>query len=259
MSTKHFILFLSVSAGLFCQEAMNNEGIVKLVRSGLSEDLILNVIRQRPGNYIVGANELVMLKDGGVSEKLIVAMLDKAKPEGATDVTPKGPASPTTTAAKPAPASIPGPGIFYQKDTNSFELIMEDVDWQTKGAMKNMASVGFIKKDLAGQISGPSSRNFLINPIEILISPTRGMTVNSYILLPLKPTDGERHFIVGPVNTKSGLAKGAIAFGVEKIGENAYRMVLPTQLNPGEYGILASIPSTAASAIQKMYTFRILR
>ena len=94
---KRIVLLLSVTLALFCQEAINNEGIIKLVKSGMSEDLILNVIRQRPGNYTVGANELVSLKDNGVSEKVIAAMLDKAKPEGAPDVAAPKSNAPTAT------------------------------------------------------------------------------------------------------------------------------------------------------------------
>ena len=255
---KRIFLFFSVTLALFCQEAINNEGIVKLVKSGMSEELILNVIRQRPGVYTFGATELVMLKDSGVSEKLIAAMLDKAKPEGPADATAPKPNLAATATAAPKNATVTGPGLFYKKNSEYFELITEDVDWQTKGAMKSMATVGIIKKDLNGQIAGPSSRNFLSNPMEIIISPPRGVTINSYILLPMKSEDGVRNFNVGPVNKKSGLAKGAIAFGAEKVGENAYRVVLPAQLGPGEYGILASTPNDAASTTHKMYTFRML-
>lgn len=254
MPIKQLFLLFSATLALYCQEAINNEGIIKLVKSGISEELILNVIRQRPGNYIVGANELVMLKDNGVSEKLIAAMLDKSKPEGAADATPKV----ALAAAASKSATIPGLGLFYKKNNEYFELITEEVEWQTKGAMKSMATVGIIKKDLNGQIAGPSSRNFLSNPMEIIISPPRGVNINSYILLPLKSEDGARNFNVGPVNKKSGLAKGAIAFGAEKVGENAFRVVLPAQLGPGEYGILASTPTDAANTTHKMYTFRIL-
>ena len=77
-------------------------------------------------------------------------------------------------------------------------------------------------------------------------------------MLPMKAAKSAREFNVGPVNKKSGLAKGAIAFGVEKLGEGQFRVVLPTPLGPGEYGILAVVPSDAASTAGKMYTFRIL-
>ena len=124
--------------------------------------------------------------------------------------------------------------------------------------MRNIASAGIVKKDLNGTIAGTSSLNFLQNPMEIVIAPPSGMTINSYLLLPMKAENNARGFNVGPVNKKSGLAKGAIAFGVEKVGEGQFRMVLPTALGPGEYGILAVAPSESASTAGKMFTFRIL-
>jgi hypothetical protein len=132
------------------------------------------------------------------------------------------------------------------------------VEWKTSGAMRNVASAGIVKKDLNGTVAGMSSRNFLQNPMEIVIAPPSGMTLNSYVLLPMKATKSAREFNVGPVNKKSGLAKGAIAFGVEKVGEGQFRIVLPTPLGPGEYGILAVVPTEAASTAGKIYSFRIL-
>ena len=93
-------------------------------------------------------------------------------------------------------------------------------------------------------------------PIEIVLSPPSGLTVNSYILLPMKPAKGIREFSVGP-NQKSGVARGAIAFGVEKVGDNLFRMVLATPLPPGEYGILTATPESSGES-SKMYTFRAL-
>jgi hypothetical protein len=242
-----FSILLVFGLLLAGQEALNNEGIIKLVKAGMSEELIVNVIRQQPGIYVLGAAELVALKEAGVSEKLIGAMLDKGKT----------PAAVAPEAAKKSSA-IPGPGLFYKKGAEYFELIQEDVEWKTSGAMRNVASAGIVKKDLNGTIAGMSSRNFLQNPMEIVIAPPSGMTVNSYVLLPMKATKSAREFNVGPVNKKSGLAKGAIAFGVEKVGEGQFRIVLPTPLGPGEYGILAVVPTEAASTAGKIYSFRIL-
>ena len=245
-----FLSILLLGAVLsFGQDALNNEGIIKLVKAGMSEELIVNVIRQQPGIYVLGATELVALKEAGVSEKLIAAMLDKGK-------TPVAPA-PAVEGAKKS-TSIAGNGLFYKKGAEYFELIQEEVEWKTSGAMRNIASAGIVKKDLNGTIAGASSRNFLQNPMEIVIAPPSGLTINSYVLLPMKATKTDRAFNVGPVNKKSGLAKGAIAFGVEKLGEGQFRIVLPTPLGPGEYGILAVSPSDAASSAGKMYTFRIL-
>lgn len=247
------LTFLTLGAALvFAQEALNNEGIIKLVKSGMSEELIANVIRQQPGSYLLGATDLVALKEAGVSEKLIAAMLDKTKPAGAPS------AAPGTAEAPKKATAIPGAGLYYKKGGEYFELIQEEVEWKTSGAVRNFASAGIVKKDLNGKIAGVSSRNFLQNPMEIVIAPQSGLTINSYLLLPMKAGKDARAFNVGPVNKKSGLAKGAIAFGVEKVGEGQFRLVLPTPLGPGEYGILAVAPTESAATAGKMYTFRIL-
>jgi hypothetical protein len=238
--------FLCVAFG---QEMLNNEGVVKLVKSGMSEELIVNVIRQQAGSYSMSAEQLVALKEAGVSERLIQAMLEKGRPEAGS----------AKTAGQPGGlATIPGPGLFYKKDGEFFELLSEQVEWKTTGAIKNIASAGIVKKDLRGSVAGPSSRNFLRNPMEIVLAPPTGRTVNSYVLLPMRSKSGEREFNVGPVNKKSGVAKGAIPFGVEKVGENQFRIVLTTPLAPGEYGILGVIPDDPDGTSSKMYTFRIL-
>jgi hypothetical protein len=250
-----WLILLSMTCVLLAQEPMNNEGVIRLVKSGMTEDLIINVIQQQPGMYALGANDLAALKEASVSEKIISAMLAKGKGEAA--------AGASAGSAKPAFAlnqrtSISGSGLYYKKGNEYFELLTEEVEWKTSGAMKNIASAGIVKKDINGALSGPSSRNFLTSPMEIILSPPSGVTVNSYILLPMKPKNGLREFNVGPVNQKSGVAKGALPFGVEKVGENLFRMVLQTPLAPGEYGILAATPPDSAAGSSKMYTFRIL-
>jgi hypothetical protein len=241
----------AMAAMALAQEPLNNEGVIKLVKSGMSEELIVSVIRQQPGSYQLGANDLIALKDGGVSEKVIAAMLARGKGEGAAVATG------AATASAPK-LSTSEPGLYYRKGNEFLELLTEDVEWKTSGAMRSIASAGIIKKDLNGGIPGASSRNFLTNPMEIILVPPQGLTVNAYILLPMKPDKGLREFRVGPVNSKSGVAKGAIPFGVEKVGPDRFRMVLQTPLPPGEYGVLAATPNATSTGTSKMYTFRIL-
>jgi hypothetical protein len=197
---------------------------------------------------------LVVLKAAGVSEKIIGLMMAKRTGEA----TPGAPAGSASAVVPPSQRSvISGPGLYYKKGNEYFELLTEQVEWKTSGALKNIVSAGIVKKDLNGAISGSSSRNFLTNPMEIILFPPSGVTVNSYILVPMKPDKGVREFNVGPVNQKSGVAKGALPFGMEKVGENMFRMVLQTPLPPGEYGILTATPSDL-SAGSSMHTFRML-
>jgi hypothetical protein len=211
-----------------------------------------------------------VLKEAGVSEKIIRAMMAKskgapvpptaAKPDGARPDAAKPDAAKTESMEpKSSPAALTTQGVYYKKGGEYFELLTEEIRWKTSGAMKSFASAGIIKKDLGGTLAGPSSRNFLQNPMEVILVPPQGMSINNFILLPMKPAakGGEREFLVGPTNAKSGVAKGAIAFGVEKVGPNQYRMVLPTPLGPGEYGILPVMPAASGPSV-KMYTFRLL-
>lgn len=245
--------------GSFCclmaQEPLNNDGVIKLVKSGMTEELIINVIQKQPGIYSLGATDLVLLKESSVSEKIIAAMLSKAAGQPAPGVASGASVSGAGLTTR---TSVTQPGLYYKKGDAYYELLGEEVEWRTRGAMKNIVSAGIVKKNMTGRIVGPSSRNFLTNPLEILLSPPEGITVNSYILLPMTPKDGQRQFNVGPVNQKSGVARGAIPFGVEKVGANVFRIVLQTPLSPGEYGILTATPVESAVEPTKMNTFRIL-
>ena len=142
------LLFLLAFA-LAAQEALTNEGVVKLIKAGLSEDLVISAIADQPGNFVLGATELVALKEGGVSEKVIRAMMAKGKP-GAASLDALRP-SPATAAKSDmrsveAPISALAPGsVYYKKGADYFELLTEEIRWKTSGAMKSFASAGIIK------------------------------------------------------------------------------------------------------------------
>ena len=62
-----------------------------------------------------------------------------------------------------------------------------------------------------------------------------------------------------PSTGKAAWPRAPIPFGVEKVGDDLYRVVLPTQLGPGEYGFLTAIPAQdSVTETGKMRTFRVL-
>jgi hypothetical protein len=77
-----FTFFLVVSA----QEPLTNDSIVKMVKGGLGEDLVLTMIQNQPGKYSLSPDSLVKLKQQGVSEKLLAAMVSK----GSANTAPSG-------------------------------------------------------------------------------------------------------------------------------------------------------------------------
>jgi hypothetical protein len=60
------------------QQPLNNDAIVKMVKSGLGENLIVTMIQSQPGKYVVTPDEFIRLKQEGVSEKILAAMSNKA-------------------------------------------------------------------------------------------------------------------------------------------------------------------------------------
>ncbi len=92
------------------QESLNNDSIVKMVKAGLGGNLIVNMIQSQPGKYSLTPNDLINLKQQGVPENVLAAMLGK----GAGGSVASG--TPSATAA-PADGDIPQGidiGVFYK-------------------------------------------------------------------------------------------------------------------------------------------------
>jgi hypothetical protein len=57
---------------------LTNDSIVKLAKSGLSEELIVNMVNTQAGDYKLGADDVLQLKKEGVTDRVLSAMLHKA-------------------------------------------------------------------------------------------------------------------------------------------------------------------------------------
>jgi hypothetical protein len=69
--------FLAGAAAMFAQRALDNEAILKLVRTGLSDDIILSIVSNEPGKYAVAVDDLLKLKSAGVPDRVVAAMIEK--------------------------------------------------------------------------------------------------------------------------------------------------------------------------------------
>ncbi|MGD0892359.1 MAG: hypothetical protein ABR923_12570 [Terracidiphilus sp.] len=92
------LLFLAVCTALLAQQALNNDAIIKLVKAGLSDDLILSTIGAQPGTYDTSTDGLIALKSAGVSDRVVAAVVAKAA--AALTPVPKPIPQPEITAAE---------------------------------------------------------------------------------------------------------------------------------------------------------------
>jgi|ERR1700722_6487599 hypothetical protein len=70
-----FLLFGSL---LLAQTTLNNDSDIKLIKAGLSDDLIVSTVNAAPGAYDASADGLIALKSGGASDKVISAIVLRA-------------------------------------------------------------------------------------------------------------------------------------------------------------------------------------
>lgn len=63
-------------AGSAAAETLNNDTIISLIGAGLGQETIVAKIRNSPGAYDLSTDQLIALKQKGVSDAIIAAMLD---------------------------------------------------------------------------------------------------------------------------------------------------------------------------------------
>jgi len=61
--------------------AMTNNDVMQMRKAGLSEEVILAKIKSSNGEFRTSAQDLIQLKEGGVSDAVITVILQKGKPQ----------------------------------------------------------------------------------------------------------------------------------------------------------------------------------
>ena len=83
------------------QQPLNNESVVKLLKAGMSEDLIVSAIDNSPGGYDTSADGLISLKGAGATDKVIACVLLKNAAKSPSSATPPADASSVPTVNGP--------------------------------------------------------------------------------------------------------------------------------------------------------------
>jgi hypothetical protein len=235
----------------FGQSALTNDAVIKMVKAGLGEDVLLSTIQAQPALYATGPDDLIALKTAGVGDKVIAAMIAKSSGK-----------APSSTSAAPA-GPVTEVGVYFKKNETWADLNPEVVDFKTGGVIKSIGTVGIVKGDINGHINGAHSKNGINQPVTLLVYAPEGVAITEYQLLRLREQKGSREFRTvtgGVLHVSGGQTRDAVDFQNKKIAPRTYEIDLPN-LGSGEYGLLppTSSDSTATSGrIGKIYSFRIL-
>jgi hypothetical protein len=147
------------------QVPLTNETVVKMVKQqGLSEDVVLSMVKTQPAQYTITLDELAALKADGVPDKVVAAMVEKAaggSTRGNGNIT--GATTIAGTVAKGDPNDPMSPhdsGIYLNaKDRNGdYKLIvLEQASYQgskTGGMAGSVLTVGLVKATMKAVIPG---------------------------------------------------------------------------------------------------------
>jgi hypothetical protein len=119
------LVFLAICPILLAQQTLNNDAVVKLVKAGLSDDLIISTITAQTGVYDTSTDGLIALKSAGVSDKVVSAMVAKDVAPAPVPAPPPipianpaavPPPAPQSTVAPPPAPQVPPPPPFHSTD-----------------------------------------------------------------------------------------------------------------------------------------------
>ncbi len=231
------ILFLVFCPLLIAQQAMNNDAVVKLVKAGLSDDLVVTIINSSPGVYDTSANGLIALKAAGASDRVISTIVLKASAPSAA------PASAPAAVATPGlPPGIDDVGVYYKDGAGAWTPLMpEIVNFKTGGVLKNIGSAGIVKGDVNGHIKGAHAKMSLTFPVVLAVYVPDGTDITEYQLLRLRINEDSREFrsvTGGVLHVSGGATRDSLEFQPEKVAPRVYQITLPAELGKGEYGLL---------------------
>ncbi|HXK05175.1 MAG TPA: hypothetical protein VMS37_22425 [Verrucomicrobiae bacterium] len=259
-----FVAVTAMLAILCCAQAvLNNDAVMKMVKAGLGEDIVLSTVKAQPGQYSTSADDLIILKQAGVSDKVIAAMIEKGS--AAAGNPPAAAARPAQSAAPAAtPAAVVGEvGVYYNKAGAWADVAPEVVNFKTGGALKTVGTAGIVKGDVNGHLNGLHSPNQLKTPVELLVYTPEGTAITEYQLLRLREQKDSREFrtVTGGVfHASGGATRDLMPFENRKVAPRTYQITLGN-LGAGEYGLLP--PATSDSSghsgrLGKIYSFRII-
>lgn len=246
-------LLLSLSAVSQSEDVLTNDVIIQLHKAGFSKDIIKSKILNSLGNYDVSINGLLKLKNEGVHEEIINAMISN----------PKGVKSEASLAIAKSGAKYNLNSGLHYKLNDSVQTEIEPsilTSTKTKGVGTFLGG-GLVNTKLKASLSGKQSslviyekkpififvfdstvRNSLNRENSQWITNTR--SPKEFILVELDVEKNSREITIGKanmVNSNMGIEdKDVLRFTATKVSNGIYEVTPEKELKEGEYCFMFS-------------------
>jgi hypothetical protein len=246
------------------QNSITNDSIIKMTKAGLDEVIILQSIQTQPTRFDLNPDNLIALKQAGVSQPVIAAM--QAKSAGVSPRHPLGTLRRNDPSANEEKVIgvVPGNGqtlyengVYYKDKTGEWvPLKTEKAIQKSGGWVKSTVTYGIIKQDLNGFVYGSHSPLHLAGGLEVLIYAPSGVDAAEYDFIRFRGKSNGREFRAttgGVFHSQSGAERDEIEFTPQKIAPQMYTFTVPSDILKGEYGVLPP-----GITVNKVYTFAIV-
>jgi hypothetical protein len=263
-------------------EVLTNESIAAMTKGGLSPSVIVLKVRASKTDFDVDSAELIRLKQEGVADEVIAAMLEASGATATASATPSERTrlrrtQPASGPAPPDPAYVPAPppesGIYLAKGTGSeteLVLLEPSVFIQSKetGVWKQRLTYGIAKVRYKAVLLGAQARlqvdtrrpvfYFYFDVTSVGLSsagtvwgPTT--SANEFVLAKMDRKKSSRELAVGEhgdyTGTQHGVSEKAMKpFKSERLAPGVYRVTVESDLPDGEYCFFYAGTAAAAGA-----------
>ena len=236
------------------QKLLDNDAVIRMSKADLGDALITQAIRTQPANFQTDPDDLVALKQAGVSQPVIAAMLARSSGLGQ---------HPEPVTVTPLSAEVDDPGVYYKNQQGQWEpLSAELVKFREGGALKSVLTNNVYKKDRNGVVSGPRASLVLGTGTEMMIVAPKLADAVEYVILRFRTHSDRREFRVETGNifhSESGSDRDELNIPIHKVSSGIFAFKIPADLQRGEFGVLppGSAGAPGISHAGKIYTFAI--
>jgi hypothetical protein len=220
---------------------LTNDDVVRLVKAGFGETLVLQAIDINPHKFDLSRDALANLRKAGVAEAVIAAM--SAKRPGTAEHLP-----------------LLDPAVYVKRGDVYALVDGEPIAWRV--AASDASAGDLIHITLAGYVANLMSHLSLTGPAELLIVTPPGTSASEYLVLRGAEKDDTREFRAeGAVRNGAllGLSgKPFVSAPTDATFDLGVRVLLGS-LPRGEYGVVPPGVVSGGRVISHgtIYTFRI--
>ncbi|PYS99605.1 MAG: hypothetical protein DMF63_11005 [Acidobacteria bacterium] len=264
-------------AGLVClgslttvcaqDEMMTNDEVISLSKAGLSTGIIVGKIRSSKSNFDLSTDSLIKLKQSGVHDDIVAAMLEaKSGRSTTTSTATNGGGDPND------PMSKHGYGIYLFEERGGERKMTQlapnvSAQNRTGGTFTSSLTYGIskvkVKSNLPGRNAALQIRDtqpvfyFYLDQSSGGLNTASGIpsTPNEFAMIRFNQRSDNREVTIGKSNAfggKGGLSdEYVVQFTAQDMGNGVFKVTPSAALKTGEYGfyLLNSGNSNASAAV----------